>query len=107
MNIERTQFSSERFCEADHPSFGCRIVGLASSAQDSTNRRNINNLPSFLRDHLPNHCFAAVEGARQIRFDEGIPILITHQHEEIVPNETYIIDQDINSSILGKGFLYH
>src|SRR4030043_2313926 len=61
MDVERTQFPSQGFGEADHPSFGGRIVGLPGRAKNPTDRRDIDDLPIPLRDHLPNNRLATIE----------------------------------------------
>src|SRR4030042_3733341 len=107
MDIERSQFASQSLRKSDHPAFGCCIIGLSRGAENPANGRDVDDLSLSLGNHLPDDCFAAIEKARQVCANEGVPVLITHQHEKIISNEAHVIDKDINLPILGERILDH
>ena len=76
-------------------------------AQDAADRCDVNDLSPPLRDHLPQGGSAAVEDAGQIRPQYSIPVLIGHQHQEVIPHHSHVVDQDVDPAITVRDILHH
>src|SRR5208282_6100555 len=78
-----------------------RIVALASIAGHTDDRADPDDPPMPLAEHPFKAGTGETKGGSQIDVKNGVPFLVLHAHEEIVPGHAGIVDEDIDASHRG------
>ncbi len=91
--------------QPNHPRFAGRVICLARVADQPRNAGHVDD-PTILRlSHDSRRGSAADEATGQVGRDHVVPLLVRHPPHQLVTRDSGIVDQDIQSPMLGGGRL--
>ena len=69
---------------------------MASVADQTNHRRDINDPAAALFDHRADDCLSEIKDAAQIGVDNRVPIFHRHSHGKAISRHAGIIHQDVD-----------
>ena len=90
----RTDFTGERFRECNDAGLGRRIVGLAGISGRANHRCNADNAALARFHHAAHDRLRGTKNRTQVGIQDGLPILILHAHQQLIPGDSGIVDQN-------------
>ena len=95
---------SHRLREANDSEFGCAISKPVADANDSANRREIDDHALFAGDHVAKESFADVEHAADVYGEEAIEIGAGGLEHGADMADAGVVNEHINLALLGVDF---
>ena len=75
-----------------------RVVGLAKVAVQTSSRRRINNAAVLLFPEMGPSSSSTLVGTLDVDLEDEVPVLILHILEADIPQNTGIVDQDVDAA---------
>src|SRR5258708_988556 len=91
-------FVGERSGQLRAPALGRRVGGHAPAALEREYRRDVDDLPSALGQHVPPRRAAQPEHAREIHLDDRVPVGVAVRLGLGTEDEAGVIDDDIETT---------
>src|SRR4030042_6863423 len=93
-------FPGQGLGEPDDPRFRGGIVGLPGIPHDAHDRGDVDDPAKAVADHRPDSRPGEVEHTVQVHRQDGVPFLLPHPHQVIVPRDAGVVDQVVDPLIL-------
>ena len=91
-DAERAQLDRERAGGALQPGLGRRVVDLAAGAQRG-HAGQADDPPPAGRHHVPLRRLAGQEEPAQVHRHDGVPVVLGHLEQQVVPGDPGVVDQ--------------
>src|SRR5208337_3799533 len=105
-NIAGGQLPGHRFGQADQPGLGGNIIGLARVAHHPHHRTDVDDASEALLDHGLAHRPYAIISPFEVHRQHGVPLLLLHPQDEVVPGNAGIVHQEIQAATLLKDLIH-
>lgn len=63
--------------------------------------------PAPLLQHLPGHKTHSVKGSLQVRIQDCVEFRLGHFHQQIIPGNARVVDQNVDPLVLFQYAVYH
>lgn len=81
------------------PSLLTRVVGLTKATKETSSRGSVDDATVFLFPEMRPGGARALVGAPDMDLVDEVPVLILHVLEANVPEDTGVVDEDVDASI--------
>ena len=94
-DVPAAELARERLREADDPGLRRRVVRLPPVPVDADDRGDVHDRPRALLHHPARRRAARVEARREVRVDDGVPVLVRHADEQPVARDAGVVHEDV------------